>query len=386
MKHELLFDLNLSGVSAVLLKKNGNTPEVVAVSEEKIDLPERLSLPDIYRKSKPAVIRLASASLKLFKEKGIRIGNVKFIFSLPFPYYLSRLQTVKVVRKKEFSVNAQFLNAILDEETLAFKKKIETAKNPGTDEIEILEKEIIFSLLNGYPVKNFIDKRCLSMELGVFLSAAPKKIILDIEEELSRCFGNIKIFFKTRLYAAFKAAKTLFGGEESFIFLNIGDETSDIFLLKDRALKESVSFAKGENFFSRRIAFDLNRPEKEGEAFLSAFNEGRLAPEISEKTEKILVPALNEWSGALKKAFSAILAENLLPAVLKANVPKTIRRSVAKILANEDLKSYTVLGRPFKTDFLDEEHLTGRLAIDPVLKSRLLKNPELALLIIADLE
>lgn len=381
-RYSLILDIGIARVRGILAETvKGKVPEIIKLEETKISLPKSLSLKYLYRKIMPAVFALAKALVKFLEEtKKAKIRKSKILIFLPPPYYLSQIKIVKLKTEKPFLITENLIARILKEEAANFKRSLDSAQNLKDKEIEILEKEIIYSAVNGYGVKNIIQKTGIELELFLCLSACLNKILEDIKQEFSVNFGNLDIVFYTHPCVLFQVARKYIVKEKDFLLLEIDEETSEVLFVKDEALRETATFAKGTNFFIRRIAQSLDRSFEEGETLLAGFFRGVLAEEISQKISGIVEESALEWKETFKKTLEAFSENLYFPNLIVVSCPKTLFQEIKKILSGEDLKNYAIFGKPFSPKFIDLQDILPFLDIDPALKPKAEENPNLGLI------
>src|SRR3990167_7293120 len=66
-------------------------------------------------------------------------------------------------------------------------------KIEDSSDIEILEKEKMRFIVNGYPIENPYGKETNRLELSIYLSAARRSFVKNIEDMLTHFLGNAEI-------------------------------------------------------------------------------------------------------------------------------------------------------------------------------------------------
>lgn len=360
INYKIVLNLKIGEITAGVLEGLN----LIKIERRIFPLPEKLLLGEIWRKSKEPLFKLLDELLHLFKRSEILI-----CFNLPF--YSAETRTIKIARKNPFLIDKKFVDSLLKEEVAIFT---------GKKDFEPIEKKIIGSLLNGYPVKNINDKKVSEAELFLYFSAGLKNIMDELKEETEKIQPRLKISFHTSPFIIYKALNSMIDEKKNLLIFKLGKEISEILLIGDGRIKEMVNFAKGENFLGRRAAFRLNLSPEEGQNIVNNYLQKKLNPEYNEKIKETMENAFKEFESDLKDSIFMLGKEYFLPHYILVLSSRAFFPEIKNILENESFKDYTILKKSLEPELLDLEYAEPELGMNPEIRSKIKDDSELALL------
>ena len=72
------------------------------------------------------------------------------------------------------------------------------------------------------------------------------------EKEIEKVFIHTPLKFATSSLVVFKVLSDIIKSKDGFLIIDIGGETTEINLIRNNSLEQSVSFSKGNNFCSEK--------------------------------------------------------------------------------------------------------------------------------------
>jgi len=359
-QYKIIIQLKIGEITAgVLEQKNGNL-DLIKIETRVIPLPEKLLLKEIWRKSKEILFKILDESLRSFKRSEIMI-------CLDLPFYDAETRVVKIARKNPFIIEKKFADGLLNDEAAIFERALALRRETQGKDFEPIEKEIMGSLLNGYPVKNINGKKVFEAELFLYFSASPKDIIDELKKETEKIQPNLKISFHTFPFIIYKTLSSVAKEKENLLIFKLGKEISEILLIEGSRIKELVSFAKGENFFGRRSAFRLNLSPEEGQNIANNYLQEKLNPEYNEKIRETMENAFKEFESDLKNSIIMLGKEYFLPYNVLILSSRAFFPKIKNILENESFKNCTILKKSFEPELLDLKYAKPELGMNPEL-------------------
>src|SRR3989344_4812127 len=175
-KNILVFDIGSSSVNAsLLLKKENEIPVFLSFSHLRLPLLENPDFTHIERHARKAVKEIAEDVGKKNRKK---MPDLIYMV-LSAPWYFSETKNVKIQRRETFEVTEELVNKIMEDELELFNRKAREKFEDSSD-IEILEKEKMRFIVNGYPIENPYGKETNRLELSIYLSAARRSFVKNI--------------------------------------------------------------------------------------------------------------------------------------------------------------------------------------------------------------
>ncbi len=234
----------------------------------------------------------------LKKEKGVKFEKIIVQFSSP--WHISTTKSLNFNFEKPFVITSNFIKDILQHESKSFVSSInkDGIENSFDSQQKYLvaEQEIFSILLNGYPIDFPIGRQAKELEMSLFLSAFPIGIIKRVQKLSDKYFSGIEPDFHSSVAVYFDVLKGLFPKESSFMIIHISGETTDVSIVKNEAVTESVSFPLGRNFIVRKLVNEIRGITPTVALSMIKTNaEGDTLPKLSTKLESILSQAESDW-------------------------------------------------------------------------------------------
>ena len=221
-----------------------------------------------------------------------------------------------------------------------------------------IEHEVIKTELNGYYVKNPAGKTARSVKSYIYLSAGVEKAMELAEKEIEKVFIHTPLRFATSSLVAFKVLNDIINNKEGFLIMDIGGETTEINIIRNNALEQSVSFPKGNNLLFRKAAAALNTFLQEAVSIVKAYARGHRTLESSDKIAAAIKDSIGEWRDSLKSSLAAMARESLLPQNILVIGEDPVCRFFSSCLENAVFSEFTILRKPFAAQKINPEWLT----------------------------
>ena len=298
-----VFDIGGSSIGGAFLSGHpGKLPEILTA----VRFPVSFSLEIEFKKFERTLHKTFERVIGHLKKKMPQAGKKPDLALLVFssPYYVAQSKIIRAKKERPFEITDDFIKKTVDEGVESFKKKWQAghSEQKTDNNIEIIEREIMAFRLNGYPVLRPIGKHCHDFEVAFYVSAGIKNICDKLKECVFHSFGETPVRFQTFPFVAFSSLKDILDIRKGLLLVDIGGETTDLVLIKNNILEETMSFPLGENFLIRRIAGAFHFPAEESSALLSQYSAGKLHSQTAEKLGKIIGDAGQEWCELFKKA------------------------------------------------------------------------------------
>lgn len=306
------------------------------------------------------------------------------------PWYTSETQVKKNHNDTPFTVTQKYIDDSVHEEEQKFLASLKGAnyeKMFGPD-IQVLEKKIIHTKLNGYEVEHPFDKIAKDLEITFFSSYISRSIIAAIEQTLHHYSYGTSIQFHSYALASWNAVRDIYPGIHDFLFVDITGEVTDIMLTQNTVLHETHSFPLGRNMVLRKIVNELGVSPEVALSFLSTYTKKSLDKVFEEKMKNIMSTSQEFWIDAFMKTIVRLNQAHMLPTkmfitadadvapffyeALTHKLPKGLHIPVdgfdVVVLNPEEVKHLAHIGGGVRTDtFLSiESEFLNKIAFDIV--------------------
>lgn len=276
-----------------------------------------------------------------------RLGAPNKVFCfLASPWHASQTRIIKMNKNTPFVFSAKISGELLRKEIKNFENAQTGQSLDLGKDFKIIESSVMQIKLNGYKTSDPFGKKAKELEMAVFVSVSPENILSAIEHRIQKFF-NMEVKFQSSLFSSFVVARDAFPSESDFIFSHIGGEITDLVKVSGEILVESVSFPIGRNFLKREVEKNLNFDDIESLSLLKLYLRGEAHKNISDKMDKILNIAGEEWRSSLENSLNKMLGENPLPSRFFLIADEDMSSWFKKTVQGEQLHQYTVTENKF---------------------------------------
>jgi len=326
------FDIGSSSVGGILFFCYPNrVPQILVTSRIPMDFLPNLNFGKIQRSLYKTFERVAAALKKQIPQGRKKPDLVLIMFSSP--YYVSQTKIIKLPELKPFKITDKFLKNLIADEITSFKKQWQ-----GTEIIEIEKMKT--------------DTDFDHLKIPLYMSLGIKSMQEKFQEYILHIFGETNVRFHSFPFVAFNALKTVMDISEDLILVDIGGETTDLILIRNGILEETISFPLGENFLIRKIAAAFHFPLEESFFLLRQYVRKDLHADTHKKVREIVENTTAKWCQFFEDSFKESpdfsSSRNLLFIGGKGAL---IFKDFSLCIKEKPLKSRFLLAEAFKNHF-----------------------------------
>lgn len=217
----------------------------------------------------------------------------KIVCVLSSPWTTTETTTASFTHKERFTVNERTMDNLL--------LQVKDRKRPPKEDEVVIEEAVISSLLNGYPTQAPLGKTAQSITVTVLESSMSQNLHERITDALAGVFGmDIPLIVRSSTLVSFSVARDIFDEARDFLLVDVTSEVTEIAVVRNSTLKDTLSFPYGRNILIRALA------EKTGSIPEDAFS--RLKLHFKEP-QGALIPLVQEEESRWKKYFGSACAE-----------------------------------------------------------------------------
>jgi hypothetical protein len=150
----------------------------------------------------------------------------------------------------------------------------------------------------------------------------------------------------------------------SYILVDVGGEVSDVSLVRDGTLFQTVSFPHGCNFVLRKLSASLGRTTTEAVSLCTLYMEGKVEESIKDTCASVLADAKKVWTESFQKALFSVSNDLSSPDTVLLSVGTDIAPWFIETIRNEDFHQYTRVEKELKVIVLNAELFHDLLTFD----------------------
>ena len=371
-KEELVLVFNIGSASvsgALFFTQKSGVPKIIFSFVEPIKIEEEL---DSNRFLSLTLQTINIVANKIYS-KGLG-APVKIFCVLSSAWYVSETRIITFKKNTSFTFTTKLADELIQKEIKIFEeenqKKYDGVKGKGVRPIELKNIQIT---LNGYRTQKPVNQKAKELEMTIFISMCAEQILKNIEETVAKYFHFDQIKFSSFLAAYFSAVRDMHEKQENFLLVDVGGEITDISMVKNRVLKESISFPLGVNFLIRGVSRSMGCSLEEAKSLISLFKDGHAEKYTEEKLLLVIDKLKKDWLNKFQESLAHLSHDISIPATIFIILNKSLADFFCQIIKTEQFSQYTLTESKFEIIFLGTEFLHNlasfeeKTVLDPFL-------------------
>jgi hypothetical protein len=340
----LVLDIRSSSVGgAFFMMQKSGIPKIIYSVREDIVTKENLDIDNFLS------ITLKHLDIVLKKMQKSNMGVPESISCmLSSPWHFSQTRTISFEKNTPFIFTQKFAESLIEKERTLIEEEILNQYKDSDSPMRSIELKNIKTILNGYEVLNPLNKKAKQVEMNIFVSFSPLLVLNKIEETIQRYFNLEKINFSSFALSSFTLIRDVYIHKNEFIFVDIGGEITDMYIVKQNALTTSASFPLGINSIVRFLASFTKSTINEAKSALSLFMDGHLVLALQKKLHPILEDIKNKWLTNFQTSLDIISKDISLPSTIYLITEKEYEDMFAELIKKEEFNQYTKTESKFK--------------------------------------
>lgn len=286
------------------------------------------------------------------RKQGILRSNIAQVFvTYASPWYLSQTKGLVSEYAKPLLITKKLLHELIETE----EKEFITALKDHThselyNNVKVIERRIVDIKLNGYSTQAPYHKKAQKIELNIHASFVSRDILLITTDSIAHYFHCEVIKYFSFPLVTFTAISHLHPELTEYLIVDVRGETTDISLVKNKALWETVSFPQGSGAVFREISEKTNTSIHIADSILHMHEQGKNTPEVSLAVDPILAAIGKKWMamyqslskeitqavGMPKKVF--LIVDRIVEKHFIDNIKNTQPHTVVTVLKGYHLK------------------------------------------------
>jgi hypothetical protein len=248
----ILLHVGSASISAGLGELSAEKPVLVYTSKEPLPYRETLDFDHLVKATE---VRIESLLQRVVHEGVPRYtkykGHAPVIHSilvvLASPWYVSRTSVLSFHKEKPISITEDLVADMIKTARDAFEKEVESGAlaQIGEDAV-VLEESLIQVELNGYRTHSPFGKKAKDISVAVLFSLFSKKLKIKFVQAMERVVHRVNLSWHTFALVDFSLVRDLYPEEHTFLLMDIDGEVTDVSIVKNGVLLESVSFPCGK--------------------------------------------------------------------------------------------------------------------------------------------
>lgn len=259
---------------------------------------------------------------------------------LASPWYASQARTITYSRPKEFLFTKKFARELIERDLKAFESTyIKNYAEIGAP-ADTIENKIVDIRLNGYATPEPFGKRARELSLHLFFSMSPRALLESFEHAIHRTQKIIPVSFHSFAFTSYVVARDTIARSVDFLLVDAAGEMTDVSVIKDGILRESVSFPSGKNALVRAVCVEFAITEKEAHSLIRAYAGGMLEKRTKARIEKSFASMGKIWSRHFQDALFQLSNHSSMPRTVALTADEDIGFFFKREIEAEEFSQY----------------------------------------------
>lgn len=284
--HDLILNIGSGSVYGAIVEfQKSAPPKILCTQESRFPVKSGVTADNM---STFMLNALHSVVIGLRREhkKGIRRTHVV----LASPWFFSMSKALPIRERASFIISKKTIeNLVAGQINSVFKETI-------ADSSSIIERALSDVRVNGYVTNEPYGKSAKTLDISVYASFAPDETRKKIESKICQITHHASISFHTFPFVAWNVIRSLFAPKDDFVFVNIGGELCDVFVVRRNSIRALASFPMARNHLLRKIAFHFDVQPEFASSFVSLYASDTAETALKEKIRTLVNAFGEEWN------------------------------------------------------------------------------------------
>lgn len=291
-------------------------PLIVYAHRERIRNPKDHSPEEYIRILKEALLaatlELSTNGMKILREHapGAKVESIKVLYAAPWAELATRV--IKLEKEEPMHATKDIVDTLVKEalaQADSAKHEEQIFEESG---LEIIHEELINGRLNGYPVADFHGQECVSIEVAHLAELVPRAVRATLTEAGKNLLPHPTITERTFARVVVGVAHAVFPITDSFVTIEMTGGGTEVVLVEDGTIRESVSVTTGAHAFEQEIASKLGTIDGEVRSHIRDY--------IAHTTREDVTAAITEAREAYKTVIGKLIADIETRYVIPSNL------------------------------------------------------------------
>ena len=349
-----VFDLGSSSIGGALFwKRDEEGPKIIYSIRESMPLKKNIKFEEFLSDTTSALDRVAA------KLSTVGLGAPKKFFCvLSSPWYSSQVRVITLKKNVPFVFNLKLADELIKKENALFEEEY-VRSMPNESKVRSIELKNMRILLNGYATTNPLDQKTEDLEMDVFVSISPEEVLSNIENAIERHFNTKDVRFASFALASFTVARDMFIHQDNFSLVDIGGEITEICSVRKDALRSSISYPLGYNYFIRGVASAFNCSLDEAKSYISLYKDDHSGGTKEKKLAAVIEKLKLDWLARFQESLVFLSNDISVSSTIFMTIDEELAAFFADTIKNEQFNQYAFTESKFRVVYLGSQMLHG---------------------------
>jgi hypothetical protein len=237
----------------------------------------------------------------------------KAFCTLASPWIVSQTRSIHVAFDRPEKIRQGDIVNRVAQDRKKFLENKEVKELVGEGEHMIIEEKVMRVLLNGYETSRLESAGIRTMDISAVFSVAPLSIMQAISDEVRKSFASCEVSFHSFSTVLFNTLRDVTEEKtRDFIMIDISGEVSDVSVVNDMNLVETVTFPVGKKTIVRHIAESAGIGVEEALSLMHLSHEWETTGAMRKKVSETLQSARDMWYRSYEHALIDLADTHML--------------------------------------------------------------------------
>ncbi len=283
-----------------------------------------------------------SKFIELKVEEGKYFDIDKIYVILAAPYYLSHTANIKYKEEKSFTVTPELVASLLKDYRKGNDSPSESHEDAKVGTIpKILTERIVAIKVNGYHTATPYGKKANSIEVSVFRTETAPEVVSAVSREVGKHF-SAPIYFEPLSLAIYVSLRDHVHFDKDFIFVVVGVEVTEVSLVRNFTLLETVSLPFGKHSLVRHLSREISTPEEMVLSRISVYSQSEGLLSEKNEMENALLTGGKKWFPFFERALASLSDVSTLPSSVYLVADSQAREIFRKFIQTDSWSGQTI--------------------------------------------
>ncbi|PIQ91456.1 MAG: hypothetical protein COV70_03630, partial [Parcubacteria group bacterium CG11_big_fil_rev_8_21_14_0_20_39_22] len=279
------------------------------------------------------------------------------------PWCNSTTKIITEKKSKPFTVTSSFLRSLLHNQELSFgEKNMPFLKStPDIKDVEIVERKIISTELNGYRTENPYEKKASELKMATMVSIMSRDMASEIRDIMTSILHVEHIELHSFLFMSYTNMRLLFNADVDYIFITVGKDRTEQVFVRGGSVINVTSFSVGRNTLITDIQKQTGGKIDPVVAVLMLAEESDANEHHLERTFKgIASQSAGKWQNSFKTILQDFSKRHFLPRQVFLVAEQDIASSLKSLIKKVPVSELILKSTPFNVTVLDDALLRSK--------------------------
>lgn len=328
-------------------------PHILTSHREEFRTHESKEYEVIFHNAKQALDRCLHRILHQYKDAPSHI-----IVSLGAPWTASQTRVLEIHYSESRPFTQAEANKRIQEEIDAFHNAEIASFAKYAHDHQLLEHKTMGVRLNGYHTDEPLGKKAKDIALDSFISVIPHEVYQRFTHRIERAFHTDHEYHSS-MFMTYTVLHNVLRHRDDALVIDMGAELTEVGIIHNDILLQSISFPFGYYDVYRHIARDFRVTEKEAASLIHLYTHNLLARTRSHEIEQSLYVLYGTWIQKFHTLIKEAVILEVLPHAVFLYAPPDIMRLFSEFLQDDTLTHYTRNQKPYIVTPMDIRTFRG---------------------------